>query len=145
RGGLLILDEGKKEWKPLATIPFSPHHASARYNGFRKEMLLIAGNDIQTVVSVTADGKVTALKDTPEQTTIRRASLLVDPVSGSYLIFVGHNLYEFDSAKNEYRKVPGYTRPFSKYEMPVPAAIPEYGVIMWIDKKLRLYKHKAGG
>ena len=26
--------------------------------------------------------------------------------------------------------------------MPVPAAIPEYGVIMFIDRKLMLYKHK---
>jgi hypothetical protein len=145
RGKLLILDEEKKEWKPLAKIPFSPHHALARYNPFRKEMLLIAGNDIQTVVSVTAKGKVTPLKDTPEQMTIRHAKLLVDPVSGLYLMFIGGNLYEFDSAKNQYHKVEGYKRPFSKYEMPVPAVIPEYGVIMWIDKKVRLYKHKAGG
>ena len=54
-----------------------------------------------------------------------------------------HNLYELDSARNEYRKVEGYKRPFSKYEMPVPAAVPEHGVIMWIDKKVLLYKHKV--
>jgi len=142
-GRLAILDEEKKAWTTLAEVPFTQHHAMARYNPHLKEMLLIAGNNSTAVVKVDATGKVTRLKDVPFPITIRHGKLVVDPVSGRYLIFLGKELYDFDSVKNEYRKVEGYKAPWSRYEMPVPAAIPEYGVIMFIDRKLMLYRHDA--
>jgi len=142
-GRLAILDEDKKTWTALAEVPFTSHHAMARYNPYLKEMLLIAGNNSQAVVKVDAKGKVTRLKDVPFPITIRHGKLLVDPISARYLIFLGKELHDFDSVKNEYRKVEGYKAPWSRYEMPVPAAIPEYGVILFIDRKLMLYKHDA--
>ncbi len=60
-------DEKAKTWKKLAKVPLSPYTALARYNHFHKEMLLIAGKAHQTVCKVDAKGKVTKLKDTPEQ------------------------------------------------------------------------------
>jgi len=142
-GRLAILDEETKTWAALAEVPFTQHHAMARYNPHLKEMLLIAGNNSTAVVKVDAKGTVTRLKDVPFPITIRHGKLLVDPVSGRYLIFLGKELHDFDSVKNEYRKVEGYKAPWSKYEMPVPAAIPEYEVVMFIDRKLMLYKHDA--
>jgi hypothetical protein len=142
-GRLSILDEQKESWRFLAEVPFTAHHAMARYNPHRNEMLLIAGNDSQAVVKVDAKGKVTRLKDVPFPITIRHGKLVVDPISARYLIFQGKELHDFDSVSNEYRKVEGYKAPWGRYEMPVPAAIPEYGVVMFVDRKLMLYKHDA--
>lgn len=143
KGKVVILDERTGKWNHLANVPFSSYHALARYNPLHKEMLLIAGNNNRSVVKVDAKGKVTKLKDVPFDITIRHGKLLVDPVSGRYLIFMGRQLHDFDSVKNEYRKVEGYKAPWSKYEMPVPASLPEHGVVMFIDRKLMLYKHDA--
>jgi hypothetical protein len=49
-------------------------------------------------------------------------------------------LYEFNSQTNQYRPVIDYRPPWGKYEMPVPAAIPELGVILFVDDKTLLYK-----
>ena len=54
--------------------------------------------------------------------------------------------YEFDAAKNEHRLIDDFTTtawPFSRYAAPVAAFIPEYGVTMWADKEVFLYKHDA--
>ena len=82
----------------------------------------------------------------------RTGQFMVDPQTGRYLIWAGSrgkpkNLYEFDSDKNEYRLIEsaraGY--PFRRFAMPVMAFIPEYGVIMWAERQVFLYKHDPNG
>ena len=142
-GQLSVLDEDSDTWRPFAEVPFTPYHALARYHPELDEMLLIAGNDRETVVALDRQGRVTRLPDVPVPVTIRHGKLVVDPASGHYLLFQHDELYVMDRAEMVFRLVSGYSAPFGKYEMPVPAAIPEYGVIMFIDQKLRLYRHNA--
>jgi hypothetical protein len=100
------------------------------------------------VAVITKDGKAKRMKDfpIPGRFTIRSGILTVDPLSGRYLFKIGTKFVEFDSATNEYRLIADFTKtpwPFSKYEAPLVAFIPEYGVTMWADKKVMLYKHKV--
>jgi len=140
---LELFDEKNKKWIDFTELPFSAHHALARYNYLLDEMLIIAGNDSRTVVKIDPDGTVTRLKDLPFDMTIRHGKLVVEPNTGKYLIFNLGKLFEFSSTENEYREVPDFKDPWDKYEMPVPATIPEYGVIMFVDKKTLLYKHAS--
>ena len=58
------------------------------------------------------------------------------------------NRPELDSEKNEYRLIDDFTKtpwPFHHYDSPLVAFIPEYGVTMWVDSKVILYKHDALG
>jgi hypothetical protein len=121
----------------------------ARYNPYLKEILIAGGNHSPNVVErIDSKGKITRLKDSPVTLNIRLDKLVVDPVSKRYLMFTGNlrHLHEFDSTTNTYEKIDGYKKPsMGKHEMPVPASIPEYGVIMFIDKKTRIYKHREVG
>jgi hypothetical protein len=77
--------------------------------------------------------------------------MTIDPATGRYLILAGNEehprqLYEFDSDMNEYLPVQAFMAgwPFRRYDMPVCAFIPEYGVTMWADSRgTFLYKHRA--
>jgi len=148
KGGLLHLYREKtKTWSVLGRSKVCGYHSMARYNPYLKELLLAGGNHSKNVVErIDSQGKITRLKDPPVPLNIRMDKLVVDPVSKRYLMFTDNLriLHDFDSAANKYKKVAGYKKAsFGKHEMPVPAAIPEYGVIMFVDKKIRLYKHKA--
>lgn len=147
-GELRYLKAGEDEWTDLGTIPVHGYHSLARDNPFRQEVLFAGGNDSQRVVVVTKDGKVKRMQDFPYpgQFTIRSGILTVDPRSGRYLFKIGTKFVEFDSATNEHRLIADFTKtpwPFSKHEAPLVAFIPEYGVTMWADKKVMLYKHKV--
>jgi hypothetical protein len=76
--------------------------------------------------------------------TIKNGQVVVDPNTGLYLIFHldPRSLYEFNSQTNRYRRVHDFRSPWGPYEMPVPAAIPELGVILFVDDKTLLYKHR---
>ena len=148
KGGRLHLYKEKTEtWSVLGRSQVCGYHSMARYNPVLKEMLIAGGNHSKNVVEkIDSQGKITRLKDAPVEMNIRADQLMVDPVSGRYLMFAGVRrvLYDLDSRTNKYSKAEGYSPPkFGKHEMPVPAAIPEYGVIMFVDRKIRLYKHKA--
>ena len=145
-GTLRFFSEEQKEWSSLGVIPVHGYHSLARHNPFRKEVLLAGGNDSQAVVILSAAGKTTRMKDFPVTLTVRHSIVTVDPLSGQYLFMVPteKRLYEFDSAANEYCLVDDFTDtpwPFARYDAPVVAFIPEYGVSMWADSKVHLYKH----
>lgn len=148
-GSLVCYQESKKEWLNLGTIPVHGYHSIARHNPYLKEVLFAGGNDSNAVVAVNKEGKIIQKKGFPialEKFTIRSTILTIDPVSGRYLFMVpGQLLIEYDSIKDEYRLVDDFSKtpwPFGKYDTPLVAHIPEYGVSMWADSKTHIYKHK---
>jgi len=148
RGVLWYCRNGDRQWTRIGKIAVHGYHSLARDNPFRQEVLFAGGNDSQRVVVITKDGKPKRMKDFPIHGgfTIRTGILTVDPQSGRYLFKIGTKFVEFDSMTNEYRLIADFTKtqwPFSKYEAPLVAFIPEYGVTMWADRKVMLYKHKV--
>lgn len=144
-GTVRFLSDETQSWSTLGVIEVHGYHSLARHNPFRQEVLFAGGNDTRSVVVLTKDGKFKRLKDFPEPLTVRYSIITVDPVSGRYLIMAPEKkFYELDSEKNEYRLIDDFTKtpwPFGRYDAPVVAFIPEYGVTMWADKKVHLYKH----
>ncbi|ANG62478.1 hypothetical protein A8C75_08230 [Marinobacterium aestuarii] len=138
---LNLINPDTSTWEPFATLPFSGYHAIVHYNPKMDEMLFIAGNKNRSVISLKRNGQLTRKKDLPFDMTIRYGQVVVDPNTGLYLIFSQGSLTEFNSKTNQYRSVRDYRPPWGKYEMPVPAAIPELGVILFVDDKTLLYKH----
>lgn len=149
QGTLRFFSEKQQKWSSLGVIPVHGYHSLARHNPFRREVLFAGGNDSQAVVILSADGKTRKMKDFPiAPLTVRHSIVTVDPLSGRYLFMVppAKKFYEFDSEKNDYRLIDDFTKtawPFSRYDAPVVAFIPEYGVTMWADRKVHLYKHDA--
>lgn len=146
-GTLRLFNDETKEWSSLGVIDVHGYHSLARHNPFRQEVLFAGGNDSRAVVILTKDGKAKPMKDLPVPLTVRHGIVTVDPLSGMYLIMAAEKkFYEFDSQKNEYRLIDDFTQtawPFHHYDAPVVAFIPEYGVSMWADRKVFLYKHAA--
>ncbi len=147
-GELRHLKAGQDKWADLGRIPVHGYHSMARDNPFRQEVLFAGGNDSQRVAVITKDGKVKPMRDfpVPGQFTIRSGILTVDPLSGRYLFKIGTHFVEFDSAANEYRLIADFADDqwhFSRHEAPLVAFIPEYGVTIWADRKVMLYKHKV--
>ncbi len=148
-GTLRLFREDRQEWSSLGVIDVHGYHSLARHNPFRREVLFAGGNDSQAVVILSLDGKTLRMKDFPiAPLTVRHSIVTVDPSSGRYLFMVppARKFYEFDSEANEYRLIDDFTRtawPFTRYDAPVVSYIPEYGVTMWADSKVHLYKHDA--
>ncbi len=150
RGLLRFLPHGADAWRDIGTIDCHGYHSVARYNPFREETLFTGGNNSRAVVVVDQDGNARTMKPFPGPTiTIRQSAVTVDPVSGRYLM-LGHNreFYEFDSAANQYRLLddPENSRlPLGRRFHSMTAFIPEYGVTMWVDGTVYLYKHNPDG
>jgi len=146
-GTLRFYDEEKKAWRSLGVIPVHGYHSLARHNPFREEVFFAGGNNSQAVVILSKHGKTKRMRDFPVPLTVRLSIVTVDPVSGRYLVMAqGRKFYEFDSEKNEYRLIDDFKKtpwPFHHYDAPLVAFIPEYGVSMWADRKVHLYKHNA--
>lgn len=158
RGALVVLgkeifefNQQPQKWESLGESPVDGYHSMFRHNPFREEVLLAGGNNQpKTVARLKKDGTVERLKDAPVRMSIGSDKVTIDPGSGRYLIWAGEKdqpkkLYEFDSDRNQYKLVKefGANWPFRRYAMPVPAFIPEYGVTMWAEKRVYLYKHDA--
>lgn len=146
-GTLRFYSDETNAWSELGTIPVHGYHSLVRHNPFRQEVLFAGGNDSQAVALLLKDGTTKQLKDFPEPLTVRTGIVTVDPLSGRYL-FVSpeKKFYELDSEKNEYRLLEDFSvNPwgFGRYDAPLVAYIPEYGVTMWADSKVLLYKHNA--
>ncbi|MFO7898988.1 MAG: hypothetical protein R6V58_08000 [Planctomycetota bacterium] len=139
----------KEAWRSLGNTPLIGYHSMARHNPIRNEVLFAGGNSRgHVVVILDADGKTERMKDCPVDLNINHDIITVDPVSGRYLIMgtKEKQLIEFDSEKNEYRLADDFKKtpyPFGRYSHPMVAFIPEYGVTMWADRKVHLYKHDA--
>jgi hypothetical protein len=149
KGGVLHLYKEKtRSWSALGKTAVCGYHSMARYNPQLKELLIAGGNHSPNLVEkIDSTGKITRLKDSPVEMNIRLDKLVVDPPSGRYLFFSNgvRRLDEFDSKTNSWKRVAGYKRPadFGRHELPVTASVPEYGVVMFVDIRIRLYKHKA--
>ncbi len=147
-GHLRFYSNDKKIWSDLGKIPVHGYHSMARHNPIRKEVMFAGGNDCgHVVVILDAKGKTKRMKDCPVDLNVNHDIITVDPVSGRYLIMGTREkqLIEFDSEKNEYRLADDFKKtpyPFGRHSAPMVAFIPEYGVTMWADKKVHLYKHK---
>lgn len=142
----------RQKWEDLGSSPVDGYHSLFRHNPFRQEVLLAGGNNNRRVVArLSKEGKIERLKDAPVDLGVRADRVTIDPVSGRYLIMcdreegAGFQCFEFDSDMNEYHQVEagGPQWPFGRYAMPVVAFIPEYGVTMWAEHKVYLYKHDA--
>jgi hypothetical protein len=148
-GTLRFYSESRQAWSSLGVIDVHGYHSLARHNPFREEVLFAGGNDSQAVVVLSKDGSQRRMKDFPvAPLTVRHSILTVDPLSGRYLFLVPpeKKFFEFDSERNEYRLIDDFSKtawPFHRYDAPVAAYIPEYGVTMWSDRKVHLYKHDA--
>jgi hypothetical protein len=148
-GTLRFFSDDKQEWSSLGEIAVQGYHSLARHNPFRQEVLFAGGNGSQAVVILSRDGQPRRMKDFPiAPLTVRHSIVTVDPSSGRYLFMLPseRKFYEFDSDKNVYRLIDDFTKtawPFSRYDAPVVAFIPEYGLTMWADSKVFLYKHEA--
>ncbi|PCJ58121.1 MAG: hypothetical protein COA79_13955 [Planctomycetota bacterium] len=150
---VFVYDEKRKKKKLFAKHPMIIYHTMIRYNPFLHEMLFVGGNSHkQEAFKMDAKGKITKIADAPASVispenkrglSIRSDYLVVDPISGFYLVFRLNDLYEIDTVKNTWKKVEGFKKPWNRYQMPVPSAVPEYGVIMIVDKKTYVYKHNA--
>lgn len=146
-GTLRFYSRARRQWSSLGVIPVHGYHSLARHNPFRREVFFAGGNDSRAVVILSEDGKWRRVKDLPLSLTVRHAIVTVDPRTGRYLIMAAkeRKFYEFDSDLNEYRLIDDFSStawPFGRYDAPVVAYIPEYGVTMWVDKKVILYKHE---
>jgi hypothetical protein len=147
KDGIRFFSERDQQWRNLGPVAVHGHHTLGRHNPFREEVLLAGGNATpRTVVILGKDGRVRQARDAPVDLTIRYDLITVDPVSGRYLILdpVEKRLYDFDSRTDEYRLVDDFSKtpwPFGRYDAPIVAFIPEYGVTMWVASKVWLYKH----
>jgi len=145
-----LFSNQRQKWEDLGSSPVDGYHSLMRHNPFRHETLMAGGNNSRRVVArITKEGKIEQLKDAPVDLSVH-AYLTVDPVSGRYLILKRledgkRTAFEFDSDKNDYRPVEALAAkwPYSGYAMPVVAFIPEYGVTMWAEQKVYLYKHDS--
>ncbi len=140
RRGLHVFDEESETWRTLESPHVSGYHSLARYNPMRQEVLLVGGNDSRrSVARLDREGTLTALVDSPIEMSIRADKLVVHPVTGHYLFFSGDVLYDLDSESEIFTEIDGYTPP-SSIAYQVPATIPELGVVLFIDRAVRLYK-----
>lgn len=132
-------------WTDFAQgLTVEPYHALVRQNKTHRETLLIKDN---TVNVIDWAGNVHVKSDIPAAVTINNDKLLEHPTEGTYLVFVNvgsdteaRALYHYDSINDVWTEDTEYTDPHTKYEKPITATVPEYGVILFIDKKVRVYK-----
>lgn len=148
-GVVSIYSEEKKTWTNLGKTSLPGYHSLARHNPYLKEVLLAGGNDSRTIVVLSKEGTLTQKKNFPvdlEKFTIRSTILTVDPLSGRYLFLIPDKKFiEYDSIKDEYRLIDDFSKtpwPFDRYDSPLVAHIPEYGVTIWAAGKTHIYKHK---
>ncbi|MDX1946300.1 MAG: hypothetical protein SFU86_12945 [Pirellulaceae bacterium] len=150
---LQVYDTKTNEWSILGPTAVHGYHSLARHNPFRQEVLLAGGsNSPLALARVTKAGKLEALPDFPakeERLSVSKDKLTVDPVSGKYLILVfgAKRFYEYDSDTGKVRLLDNFTTtpwPFSLYDHPVVAFVPEHGITFWAaNSRVMLYKHAA--
>ncbi len=140
-----------REWSDLGPAHAHGYHGVARENPFRQEVIFMAGNDSEAMSIVDKKGNVRPMQDYPrEGCGIRHHIITVDPQSGRYLIMdpPRREFYEFDADKNQYRLVDDFSLTpwvWGRHGSPLVAYIPEYGVSMWADSSVYLYKHDPDG
>lgn len=139
--GLWNFSLKKNEWVKMDKITVCGYHSLTRYNPIKKEVLFVGGSHTpNAVVRIDKNLKATELAPTPIPLNIRFEKLIVNPINGHYLFIREKEMYDFDSEKGIYTKVPNFKYPFESTEMPVPATIYSHKVIFFVDNKVMIYK-----
>ena len=138
-------------WSELGPAHAHGYHGVARENPFRQEVIFMAGNDSEAMAIVDGEGNIRPISDYPlEGCGIRHHIITVDPQSGRYLIKDPPRrlFFEYDPETDEHRLLDDFTvtpYPWGNHCSPMVAFIPEYGVSMWADGRVFLYKHNPDG
>jgi hypothetical protein len=102
-----------------------------------------------------ADGRVTPLKRTPRSIAISKSIFVEDPMTGHFIVpYDDKTFWDFDPIADQWvqldaRNVPIWNGMETPVFSRVAAAVPEYGVTMWVGfnyegSKVHLYKHADG-
>lgn len=150
-----------RAWNPEAntveTLPGgnpaqSGRHGLSVYNAVRREVMFWSGDGGREITLVGADGvgvaKTRAADSVNEGARNSSMFLSYDPLSGNYLSFGGHVLWEYSPDRDEWRLAldlrKGQPNRFPPYHGHLMTPIPELGIIMWNHQASpRLYKHKS--
>lgn len=139
--GLWYFSNKKNEWVKMDKIAVCGYHSLVRYNPIKKEVLFVGGSHTpNAVVKIDKDLKVTEIAPSPVPLNIRFEKLIVNPLNGHYLIIRENEMYDLDSEKGVFTKVPDFKYPFTSTEMPVPATNFNHKVLFFIDSKVMIYK-----
>lgn len=141
RVGMELFVEQSQSWQQLGKIPDMGYHSLMRYNPHRAEVLVAGGTyEPRKLYRVAASGEVSELPELPEPVTIRADKLLVHPVTGHYLLFTENGLYNLDVENGIYTPISDFSYPYGRYELPFTASIDNYGLVMFVDSKVWVYK-----
>ncbi|MDF2177298.1 disaggregatase related repeat-containing protein [Aliiglaciecola sp. CAU 1673] len=141
RIGLELFVEQTQTWQQLGKIEKMGYHSLVRYNPLRAEVLVAGGTyEPKKLYRIAANSDITELPELPEEVTIRADKLLVHPVTGNYLLFTQNGLYDLDVDNGIYTPIEDMSYPFGSYELPFTASIDNYGVVMFVDSKVWIYK-----
>ncbi len=128
-----------------------PYNNIAHYNPKHKVLLLGGGNKLY---KLSPNGAFSTLRTPPLSVSVGETVVVVDPVSGKYLVHGnGNAFYEYDISTDTWA-------PRSNASVPpiwkggdvannIAAPISNYGVVMYIkydfhNSKIYLYKHNPG-
>lgn len=148
--GAHLFDPASETWSEVldASVTDRVHgyHSLLRYHPRRGEVIVMGGNDTPGgVARITADGSLAPLADLPIELTVRDDYLLAHPLTEHFLIF--HDsfsaAYDYDPDTGALTALDDFTNPWASAEMPISAAIPELGVILFVDRAVRLYRPHA--
>ena len=142
-------------WKSLSTNvgALGPYHNFAEYSPEHKLVIYGGGNDSRAIFQIDSSGTITRKANAPFNLGITASIIVVDPVSGNFLVFTDSAFYEYDPIADSWKKQ-SVSIPFRNgVDNGVfgAAAVPisTHGVVMIVkydgnNSKVFLYKHAAG-
>lgn len=141
RVGLDLFVEQTQKWQQLGKITDMGYHSLVRYNSHKAELLVVGGSyEPKKVFKIRSSGEIVELPELPEEVTIRADKLLVHPVTGHYLLFTETAIYNLDTDNGVYTPIEDVNFPYGKYDMPFTASVDNYGVVIFVDSKVWIYK-----
>ena len=149
-GGIHSFDPASDTWREVqgesVTDTVVGYHSLLRYHPRRGEVIVMGGNQTpRGVARIEADGTFTPLADVPFDLTVRDDYLLAHPLTEHYLLFLDafSAAYDYDPDTGALTELDDFTNPWASAEMPISATIPELGVILFVDRTVRLYRPHA--
>lgn len=148
--GIQIFDLNTKSWKKFEkkTREIGPYHNVSAYNSKRKSIILGGGNGCKILYELDSVGNFTELKPAPLPIGVNSSSFVVDPASGSLIVYdyqKTQKIYSLDLFGNNAEWVEkSISEEFSRYkDNSAVVAIDTYGVTMWFNHSgVYLYKHQ---
>lgn len=149
-GEVCFWSEEKNEWTRLKPkLRMGSYHNFASYSPVAKSVLFGGGNDSLAVYTMSADGTIRNVKDSPAPLGIGWSLNVVDPVTGALLVLTKEaKFFEFDVAKDDWKELSQEGLPFLKYKGHSVSAAPisSEGVVLFFSSnpqgmKTYVYKH----